>query len=77
MATKLTKPVHRLDERDNLIVTLAPDGVYVREKGKRTRFGPLSYKALYLRCAQVNAEAIRKARKNRKRVSRGLLSLEA
>jgi hypothetical protein len=74
MATKLTKPVSRLDERDNLIITLAPEGVYVREKGRRTVYGPLSYGALKLRCAMVNAEATRKERKTR-RVSRNLLKL--
>jgi hypothetical protein len=74
MATKLTKPVSRLDERDNLIITLAPEGVYVREKGRRTSYGPLSYGALKLRCAMVNAEATRKERKTR-RVSRNLLKL--
>lgn len=76
MATKLTKPVTRWDERDDLVITLAPEGVYVREKGRRTRYGPLSYGALKLRCAQVNADAIRKERKAR-RVSRNLLKLGA
>lgn len=76
MATKLTKPVSRLDERDNLIITLAPEGVYVREKGKRTSYGPLAYGALKLRCAMVNAEATRQSRRTR-RVSRNLLKLGA
>lgn len=74
--TRLTKPVTRLDERDNLIITLAPEGVYVREKGRRTKYGPLAYGALKLRCAQVNADALRKERKQR-RVSRNLLKLGA
>jgi hypothetical protein len=73
MATPLTKAVSRLELRNNLIVTLAPDGVYVRQKGKRTSFGPLSYGALELHCARVNAEANRKPRKVR--VSRNLLKL--
>lgn len=76
MATRLTKPVTRLDERENLVITLAPEGVYVREKGRRTTYGPLSYGALKLRCAQVNADAIRQQRK-RRRVTRNLLKLGA
>ena len=74
MATALTKAVSRLIERDNLVVTLAPEGVYVREKGKRTLYGPLAYGRLLLKAAEVNAEAIRSERRTRK-VSRNLLKL--
>lgn len=74
MATTLTKAVARLIERDGLVVTLAPEGVYVREKGKRTQYGPLAYGRLLVKAAEVNAEAIRSERKSRK-VTRGLLSL--
>jgi hypothetical protein len=74
--TTLTKPVSRLDARNDLIITLAPEGIYVREKGRRTTYGPLAYGALKLRCAMVNAEATRAARKPR-RVTRNLLKLGA
>lgn len=62
MATKLTgsKIVRRevqgtMSER--LIVALTSAGVTVREKGRRTTYGPLPYAWLYLQGAKMMAEA--------------------
>jgi hypothetical protein len=52
--THLTKPVTRelpavarLGKRP-LLVTLAPEGVVIREKGTRTRYGPVPYGTIFL-----------------------------
>jgi len=37
------------------VVILAPEGIYTREKGRRTVYGPRSYLALHQYCAGVQA----------------------
>lgn len=83
MTARLTKPVRRVvtgppmyrrDQREELVVTLAPEGVYCRVKGRRKNFGPLSYAALLIRCAHVNADEIVRSRRKRA-VKRGLLAV--
>ena len=68
MATKLEKPLER--EVGGLIVTLAPEGIYIREKGRRLKVGPLGYGVLYQRGVVSALPSLR----NSKRVTRGLLS---
>jgi hypothetical protein len=79
--TILTKPVRREvvavglpkgkgGQPRALIVTIAREGVYVREKGRRTTFGPLSFGSLYLRCAEVQAYAIRRERAEKRKNAR-------
>jgi len=55
MTTRIRKPVERLDERNAIVVILAPEGIYTREKGRRTVYGPRSYLALHQYCAGVQA----------------------
>ena len=55
MTTRIRKPVVRLDDRNAIVVILAPEGVYTREKGRRTIYGPRSYLALHQYCASVQA----------------------
>ena len=69
MATKLTTPVVREDTRDHYIITVAPEGLYLREKGRRTTYGPLTYGRLYLQAVRAEIER-RKVEKKRQRRAR-------
>ncbi len=79
MPTPLTKPVVRALLRDKLIVTVAPDGIYIREAGKRITYGPLSYGRLLVRMAEDHVQTAKRAKaqgSTRKvKVTRNLLSL--
>jgi Lon protease-like protein len=63
--TRLTKVVRRIvragDGRE-LVVTLGADGVRVRELGRRTEYGPLSYAWLHQRGGEMRAEETRRRR---------------
>ncbi len=75
MSTKLTKNVSREAHSPSwgdLIVTLAPEGIYIREKWTSVCFGPVAFGVIYQMAAKIEAEANAKPR--RKRVSRSLLS---
>ena len=61
--TKLTKPVRRQIEQADVVVTLAPEGIYVRQRGKRTTYGPLAYGRLYTQLGRERADEILRARK--------------
>lgn len=71
MTTKLTKPVSR--EVEGVIISLTSSGIYLREKGRRTTYGPLPLAWLLQKAAQMEANATMQARKSR-RVTRGLLT---
>jgi len=78
MTTALTKPVSRVvSTRDglDLVITLTQLGVLVREKGRRTEYGPLPYGSLRLRAAEITAQVTMSAPKvrKRKRMVRGAL----
>lgn len=78
MATKLAdgKRVTREVERDRLVVTLAPEGIYTREVGRRTTYGPLALGKLHLMLARMHADARlaeKRAARRRPRVRRGAL----
>ena len=54
----------------SVIVTLAPEGIYTREKGRRTTYGPIAFAHIHtlgatLRAAQIKKERLtaRKARR--------------
>lgn len=68
MATTLTKPVSRLIARDNLIVTLTEEGIYVREPRKRTSYGPLSYTAIQYYAAKAMANEAMQVKAEQKAV---------
>jgi hypothetical protein len=63
MATKLLKPVVREEPRNGYIVILAPEGLYLREKGRRTMYGPLAYARLYLQAVRAEID-LKKQRRN-------------
>jgi hypothetical protein len=67
--TRLTKPVRRLIE--GYVITLAPEGLYLRRHGKRTTFGPLTYSHLELKLGELEARAHRRPRKT---VARGAVT---
>ena len=74
MPTKLSKTLSRVTE-SGLVVSLTPEGLTMRQKGKRTTYGPLSYEWLHLQGAKLTAtQHIRQTR--RRHVSRGLLATE-
>ena len=50
----------RAPDGTELIVTLAPAGILIREKGRRTTYGPISYGAILSLGAKQEAEAARK-----------------
>jgi len=78
MATKLSsKVVREVESKDGrtFIVTLSPEGLYMREKRRRGDFGPLDYGYLYLKAGTLAAvEKMTEKRSRPKKVSRGLLS---
>lgn len=76
MATRLTKAVKRVvstREGQDLVLTLSQAGVFVREKGRRTEYGPVPYGAILMRAAQLTAHE--ETSRRRKKVSRNLLKL--
>lgn len=57
------------------VITLTAEGITMREKGRRTTFGPLSYAWLHFRAVSGQVEAERRSIGRAKRVSRNLLTL--
>lgn len=58
MTTALTRPISRLvhSRREGLLVVrLAPEGLYIREKGRRTTYGPITYGMLFVQGAHLYA----------------------
>lgn len=88
MATILSKPVARevVSGGKWYVVTMTHAGITIREKGKRTTFGPVSWGLIFVQGAKFAAAAHihereqkreeRGGRKRRHHVSRGLLSLD-
>jgi len=80
MPVKLSRPVARIVsaratvrglDGEALVVTMTSEGVYVRERGRRTQYGPVPYGRLYLEAARITAarrdaekRAARKSRRN-------------
>ncbi len=58
--TDLVKTVQRVDRRNNLVLELTPEGLVVRELGRRLKYGPLSYKRLWQLGAQMKADELRR-----------------
>jgi len=74
--TRLSKQVRREAQAGSygpIIVTLAPEGIYTREKDRRTTYGPIAFSSLHTLGASLRAAAIKKeriqARKTRKEMS--------
>jgi hypothetical protein len=68
LRSNVAREVRSPDGRE-MIVILAPSGVLIREKGKRTTYGPISYGAVFSLGAKQEAEAQRRERKPRVRRS--------
>lgn len=75
MATKLSGVLKRevagMDGK-TYIITLTAEGVMMREKNRRTQYGPLDYSFLHFKAAAQTVEAER-VRSSRRRVSRSLI----
>lgn len=63
-------------------VTLAADGIYMREKGRRGDFGPLSYGYVYLQLGKQaaiekisGAASVTRNTARKRSVTRGLLTI--
>lgn len=71
MATKLSRASEKVvREVGGYIVTLTPEGIYLREKGRRLTLGPKSYGALWTRLGWETANAGKVTK-----VTRGILPL--
>jgi hypothetical protein len=72
LAGVLKREVTGMDGK-TYIITLTAEGVMMREKNRRTQYGPLDYSFLHFKAAAqtVEAERVRSAR--RKNVSRSLI----
>lgn len=75
MATKLKGSVDRLIETADgaYIVRMTSAGLMMREPGKRTWYGPMSWGGLFVRGAQQKANDNARERARPRRVSRNLL----
>lgn len=59
-----------------LVIELTPAGLISREKGRRTRYGPVSFEQLHVYLAELHARQERAEKRRTSRVSRGLLTTE-
>lgn len=72
--TNLTRPVRRVVRsgyiagRDLLVIELRPEGLMVREKGRRLWYGPLSYGALLLQGARQYVDEQKRAKRRGRRL---------
>jgi hypothetical protein len=77
MATKISKPVRReafAPKWGNLIITMDAAGISIREKGRRTTYGPVPFGVIMMQGAKMKAvEAAREkaARKAERKALRG------
>lgn len=65
---ELQKPVRRIvrdKQRNPLVLTLAPEGVYIREKGRRVEYPPMAYGVILAQCASLFATEQRRSRRTR------------
>ena len=72
--TSLTKKVRREAQGGSygpIIVTLAPEGIYTREKGRRTTYGPITFSAIHTLGARQRAIEI-KTERTKARLARRL-----
>jgi hypothetical protein len=82
MATNVEKsPVSREvhgRKSGDYIASMQSDGLYIREKGKRTLYGPLSWDFLSQKGGELAAfELIHIRQAGKRKVSRGLLATQA
>ena len=73
MATRLSKPVVRVvpTRRDgDLVITLTAEGIMVREKGRRTTYGPISYGKVLLDGARMHVAEQKRLKAERRKAAR-------
>lgn len=58
---------------ESFVITLTADGIMMREKGRRTAFGPLAYSFLHYTAVARTVIADRTKSTRAKRVSRSLI----
>lgn len=71
--THLTKPVRRetyAPKWGNLMVTMTAAGIEIREKGKRTTYGPVSWGTIMQKGAELKAAETRLARASKRNTSK-------
>ena len=71
--TRLTRKLRREVSdlrRGDLVITLAEEGIFMRQKGKRTTYGPISYGLVMLQGEKMAAEALRRERAEKKKLRR-------
>lgn len=69
----IAKPVRRRvydAHHGELVVTMKPEGIEVRQKGRRTTYGPVTYGFVFLTGARIRAEQDRKQRRANRRRAR-------
>lgn len=60
---------------NEFVAKMTQEGLYIREKGKRTWFGPMSWDFIYRRGAELTAQRDASEKPRRRRlVSRSLLA---
>ena len=74
MAAPLIRPVSRVIG-ESIVVTLAREGLYIREHGRRRTYGPLPYGVLLLQAARDYADGVRAARRKPRLAGRGKLAI--
>jgi hypothetical protein len=72
LAGVLKREVTGMDGK-TYIITLTAEGVMMREKNRRTQYGPLDYSFLHFKAAAQTVEADRVRSARSKRVSRSLI----
>lgn len=68
-----SRPVLRrvkTEKSGELVVWLTLEGLRLREKGRRTWFGPISFGQLYLELVRREIEARKRARRTKRRARR-------
>jgi len=75
MTNQGTNPTWREVETDRgpMAVGVSQHGLLIREKGRRTTFGPIPFTALYDLGAKYEAGVVGKTTPKRKRITRGLI----
>jgi hypothetical protein len=54
--------------RGDLVITLADEGIFMRHKGKRTTYGPISYGLVMLQGEKMAALVLRRERAEKKKL---------
>lgn len=69
--TTLTKAVRRTLPDGEVVVEITPQGLRMREKGRRSWMGPFPWGRLFVQLARLEADATIAARQAARRARRG------